>query len=77
MRALNALVSEAIDIVVHCERGPNGPRVTEIIAVEDLQAGPDSTTFTTTQIFALRDEQLVWSGAVPTRLSHVHDFGGS
>ena len=40
MSALNSLVSEAIDLVVHCRRGPNGPRVTEVLAVEDLAAGP-------------------------------------
>src|SRR3546814_6881744 len=36
LSALNPLVSESIAIVVHCERPLDGPRVTEIIAVEDL-----------------------------------------
>ncbi len=39
MTALNTLVSESIDVVVHCARGPDGPRVTEIVAVEDLASG--------------------------------------
>src|SRR5690606_20821923 len=36
LHALNTLVSEAIDVVVHCVRTPQGPRVSEIIAVEDI-----------------------------------------
>src|SRR5258705_12111257 len=40
MSALNSLVSEAIDIVVHCSRTKEGVRVTEIIAVEDFIGGP-------------------------------------
>ena len=40
MTALNTLVSESIDVVVHCARGPHGPRVTEIVAVEDSPAAP-------------------------------------
>src|SRR6476620_6764556 len=51
MSALNSLVTEAVDIVVHCVRGPRGPRVTEVVAVEDLTAGVDSTQFTTTELF--------------------------
>ena len=44
LSALNTLVSESIDIVVHCGRTPRGPRVTEVIAVEDQAGGPDSVT---------------------------------
>ncbi len=33
LSALNSLVSEAIDVVIHCARTPAGPRVTEVIAV--------------------------------------------
>ena len=51
MSALNTLVSEAVDLVVHCARGPAGPRVTEIAAVEDLVAGPEATQFTVTNVF--------------------------
>lgn len=69
LSALNSLVSEAVDVVVHCER--RGPRtvVTEIIVVEDLQGSPDSSTFTTSTIFE-RDAvtgDLVWTGNVPAR----------
>ena len=39
MTALNTLVSESVDLVVHCARGPHGPQVTEILAVEDLASG--------------------------------------
>lgn len=55
LSALNALVSEAIDIVVHCERTQYGLRVMEIIAVEDLQTGIDSSSFTTTTLFSRTD----------------------
>ncbi|MEM9204504.1 MAG: ATPase, T2SS/T4P/T4SS family, partial [Actinomycetota bacterium] len=48
MTALNSLVSEAIDIVVHCVRTPDGPRVGSIICVEDSVAGADATAFTAT-----------------------------
>ena len=34
MSALSSLVSEAVDIVVHCSRVAGSPRVTEVIAVE-------------------------------------------
>lgn len=50
--ALNSLVSEAIDLVVHTERGPHGPQVMSITAVEDLTAGPEAVQFTTTELFA-------------------------
>ena len=67
--ALNNLVSEAVDLVVHTERGPHGPRVTSIIAVEDLSAGPDAVQFTTTEIFsrARDDAELEWTELLPMR----------
>ncbi len=67
--ALNSLVSEAVDLVVHTERGPSGPQVTSIIAVEDLVAGPDAVQFTTTEVFARarRDAPLAWTGMLPIR----------
>ena len=69
--ALNTLVSESIDLVVHCARGARGPRVTEIVAVEDLAAGPDAAQFTVTQLFARPDGegQLAWTGNLPVRLA--------
>ncbi len=71
LSALNALVSDAVDLVVHTERGPGGPEVSSILAVEDLVAGTDAVNLTTTDVF-LRDRPgsaLRWSGLVPTRVS--------
>ena len=67
--ALNSLVSDAVDLVVHTERGPQGPRVTSITAVEDLTAGPDAVQFTTTEVFARAglDAELAWTGVLPIR----------
>jgi pilus assembly protein CpaF len=59
MPALNSLVSEAIDIVVHCGREPGGIRVREVIAIEDLQAGPDAVALTTTRYWTRCRIQLV------------------
>ncbi|MCU1356199.1 MAG: CpaF family protein [Acidimicrobiales bacterium] len=71
MSALNAVVSEAVDVVVHCDRTHAGPRVTEIIAVEDLAAGADATQFTVSPVFARGDAgELRWTGQVPARLNH-------
>ncbi len=69
MSALNALVSEAIDIVVHCARTKQGVRVTEILAVEDLAAGPEATQFTITELFTRprHDLPLAWTGNLPAR----------
>ncbi|MFM7062107.1 MAG: hypothetical protein ACKO04_01250 [Actinomycetes bacterium] len=70
LAALNALVADSIDLVVHSERGPAGPRVTEIVAVEDLAGGPAAVQFTTTEVFARPgpDAPLRWTGLVPARL---------
>jgi pilus assembly protein CpaF len=76
--ALNTLVSEAVDVVVHSERGPDGPRVTGVLAVEDLIAGADSTQFTVTEVFGrrtLRDE-IAPSGAIPSRLGELFTRAG-
>ena len=51
MSALNSLVSESVDVVVHCARQGDTPQVTEVIAVEELQTGRDSTNFTVTDLF--------------------------
>jgi pilus assembly protein CpaF len=69
LSALNHLVSEAIDLVVHTERTSTGPRVTSILAVEDLVAGPEAVQFTTTELFRReRDgDELAWTGLVPMR----------
>ena len=69
--ALNALVSDAVDLVVHTERGPDGPRVSSILAVEDLAAGPEAVQFTTTDVFTREQHQgeLEWTGLVPMRVA--------
>jgi pilus assembly protein CpaF len=69
--ALNTLVTEAVDVVVHCERTERGPRVTSIIAVEDLAGGVDAAQFTVTELFERpeADEELRWTGLVPVRLT--------
>jgi pilus assembly protein CpaF len=69
LSALNTLVSESIDVVVHCARGDEGPQVAEVITVEDLAAGPASTQFTVTEVFTRErpDAPLRWTGNVPVR----------
>ena len=76
--ALNSLVTEAIDVVVHCARVRGVPRVTEIVAVEDLQTGPEGTAFTVTELFsrARWDAPLVWTGNVPIRLARAFEEAG-
>ena len=78
MTALNSLVSEAIDVVVHCTRVRGVPRVTEIVAVEDLQTGPEGTAFTVTEVFSRTrwDAPLTWTGNVPTRSSRAFEESG-
>src|SRR5262249_41308634 len=73
LNALNALVSEAVDLVVHCARGRERVQVTEIVAVEELQAGPTATSFTVTDVFARArwDAGLVWTGNVPQRATRA------
>ncbi|MFL6204622.1 MAG: CpaF family protein [Acidimicrobiales bacterium] len=72
LSALNTLVSESIDVVVHCARGDDGPQVTEIVAVEDLASGVESAQFTVTPVFARGgDGALRWTGNVPSRLGRT------
>ena len=78
MNALNNLVSEAIDVVVHCVRTPDGPRVGSIVCVEDSSTGADSTAFTATDVF-VRDPQsdtLTWTGDVPVRANQAFADAG-
>ena len=76
--ALTALVTEAVDVVVHSARRPGGPVVTSVLAVEDLTASADQGQFTTTDVF-VRDpsrDRLVWTGNVPTRIAaHFAESG--
>jgi len=70
LSALNSLVTEAVDVVVHCARTPEGPQVTEVVTVEDLTARPDGTAFTVTEVFRREsaDGPLAWTGQLPQRL---------
>ena len=78
LTALNTLVSESIDLVVHCTRGPSGPRVTEIVAVEDLASGADAAQFTITPVFARQgDDGLAWTGNLPVRLGQAFQDAGT
>jgi pilus assembly protein CpaF len=69
MSALNSLVTEAVDIVVHSSRHDGVPRVNEVVAVEEQQTGDGGTAFTVTELFSRRtaDGPLEWTGAVPVR----------
>ena len=68
MSALNSLVSEAIDVVVHCARTPEGPRVTAVICVEDQTTGAESTQFTATDVFdRSTGGSLRWTDNIPAR----------
>ncbi len=71
MSALNTLVAEAVDLVVHCTRRPDGPVVTQVVALEDLAGDASATQFTTTEVFrrAGPDSPLEWTGLVPARLT--------
>ena len=78
MSALNSLVSESVDLVVHCSRHGDTPRVTEVIAVEELQTSRDSTNFTVTELFQRdrADGRLRWTGNVPARIARPLELAG-
>jgi len=78
MSALNSLVSESIDVVVHCARYGDAPQVTEVIAVEELQTSRDSTNFTVTEVFERDrfDQPLRWTGNLPARISRPLELAG-
>jgi len=68
--ALTALVAECIDLVVFSERTPSGPKVREILAVEDLTTSSERAAFTVTDLFRTGSEDtLRWTSAVPARLT--------
>lgn len=71
MAALNNLVSESIDVVVHCSRHNGVPQVNEILVLEEQQVGANATSFTVTDVYKRRglDGELTWSGAIPSRVS--------
>ncbi len=72
LSALNSLVAESIDIVVHLERTNDGPRISEIICVEDLASSPDATQFTVTELYQCTPNgDLAWTGNLPVRLGRM------
>ena len=73
MTALNSLVSEAIDVVVHCVRTTDGPRVSSIICVEDNPAASTSIAFTATEVFTRNatTDRLEWTGDLPSRAAQA------
>ena len=78
MTALNALVSESIDVVVHLDRTGDGIEVTSIVAVEDLAGPAAGTAFTTTEVFARTGPAgpAAWTGEIPTRLGSALEREG-
>ena len=78
VNALSALVSEAVDIVVHCARQGSTLRVTEVLAVEDLQVAAGMVSFTTTSVFsrARFDDPLDWTGNLPVRAARTLELAG-
>jgi pilus assembly protein CpaF len=76
--ALSALVSEAVDLVVFCARRATELRVTEVLAVEDLQVAAASVSFTTTALFARPRfaDPLSWSGNLPVRAVRALELHG-
>jgi hypothetical protein len=78
MTALNALVSESVDIVVHCGRVGGTPRVLEVIAVEEQTTAADAATFTVTDLFARSrpERPLEWSGNIPSRAGRMLEHAG-
>lgn len=71
--ALTTLVSEAIDLVVFSRRTAEGPKVMEVLAVEDLLGEASTAAFTVTDVFVRRapHEALTWTGLVPNRLAQA------
>jgi pilus assembly protein CpaF len=78
LSALSALVSEAVDLVVHCTRSGSQVLVSEIVAVEELQTGRDGVAFTLTELFTRprRDEPLRWTGNLPVRAGRFLEEAG-
>ena len=76
--ALSALVSEAVDLVVHCARQGPDIRVTEVLAVEDLQVASGTVSFTTTPVFsrARFGDPLAWTGNLPVRATRALELCG-
>jgi len=76
--ALTTLVSDAIDLVVFSQRTPSGPRVLEIIAVEEQLVDASSGAFTVTDLFTRQTPSgpLVWTGLLPQRIGQLFSAAG-
>jgi len=76
--ALSSLVSDSVDLVVQCMRQGPDVRVTEVMAVEDLQGAPGTPTFTTTSVFLRHRfcDALAWTGNLPVRASRAMELAG-
>ncbi len=76
--ALQGLISESVDVVIQCERTPDGPRIMEVIAVEEHQGAAEAMAFTTTELLrrAHGSAELQWSGHVPVRLTRLFESRG-
>ena len=70
LAALNTLVSEAVDLVVHSERGPQrAPGHRDPRRRGPARPGRTSVQFTVTDVFARQgvDGPLAWTGLLPLR----------
>ena len=76
--ALHGLISESVDVVIQCERTSEGPRIMEVIAVEEHQGAADGMAFTTTELLRRphAGAELHWSGHVPVRLARLFESRG-
>ncbi|HEX9970321.1 MAG TPA: ATPase, T2SS/T4P/T4SS family [Acidimicrobiales bacterium] len=78
MAALNALVSEAVDLVVHCARNGDRVQVMEVLAVEEHQGGREATSFTVSELFRRErpEAPLHWTGDMPVRARRAFEVAG-
>jgi pilus assembly protein CpaF len=78
LTALNALVTEAVDLVVHTARVAGVPQVIEVVAVEEQQTGEASAAFTVTDLFhrPIPDGPLTWTGNLPVRAARAFQAAG-
>jgi pilus assembly protein CpaF len=78
MTALNHLVAEAIDVVVHCSRTTDGPRVGGVVCVEDMTSVDPSAPFTVTEVFSRSGlgAPLRWTGTLPSRVAAAFEDAG-
>jgi pilus assembly protein CpaF len=78
MTALNSLVTEAVDIVVHSSRVDGVPQVNEVIAVEEQTTSEGGTAFTVSELFTRETPAapLTWTGTIPVRCARALTAAG-